>query len=379
VCSPIQFGRQPRVFSAPGRVNWIGEHTDYNDGFVLPFAMDRRTHVAAAPREDGRLRVFSHDLGERATAALEGPLDHRLPHWMEYVLGVARVLAARGHPVTGADLAVRTDVPMGAGLGSSAALEVAVGYALLALAGTRLSHLDLALAAQAAEHEYAGTRCGIMDPYVAALGREGHALLIDCRSLEATAAPAELGGATLVVCNSWVKHDLAAAIYNDRRAECERGVTLLARGDARVRALRDLSPEELEARRGELPEVIYRRCRHVVRENARALAVAAALRVGDVAEVGRHLLASHESLRDDFEVSAPELDLLVEAAMASPGVHGARLIGRGLGGCTITLVDRDAAPGLTSALVAAFRRRFGRSPEIIETRAAGGVREDGGG
>jgi len=156
-------------------------------------------------------------------------------------------------------------------------------------------------------------------------------------------------------------------------------VTLLARGDARVRALRDLSPEELEARRGELPEVIYRRCRHVVRENARALAVAAALRVGDVAEVGRHLLASHESLRDDFAVSAPELDLLVEAAMASPGVHGARLIGRGLGGCTITLVDRDAAPGLTSALVAAFRRRFGRSPEIIETRAAGGVREDGGG
>jgi galactokinase len=143
-----EFGRQPRVFSAPGRVNWIGEHTDYNDGFVLPFAMDRRTHVAAAPREDGRLRVFSHDLGERATTALEGPLDHRLPHWMEYVLGVARVLAARGHPVTGADLAVRTDVPMGADSGPRPRSRSRVGYALLALAGTRLSHLDLALAAQ---------------------------------------------------------------------------------------------------------------------------------------------------------------------------------------------------------------------------------------
>ncbi len=371
-----EYGRQPRVFSAPGRVNWIGEHTDYNDGFVLPFAMDRRTHVAAAPREDGRLQVFSHGLGERAEAALTGPLDHRLPHWMEYVVGIARVLAARGHPVAGADLAVRTDVPIGAGLGSSAALEVAVGYALLALAGTSVPPLELALAAQAAEHEYAGTRCGIMDPYVAALGREGHALLIDCRSLGATSTPTELGSATVVVCNSWVRHDLAAATYNDRRAECEHGVALLARGDARVRALRDVSAEQLEARRAELPEVIYRRCRHVVHENERTLAVAAALRVGDLAEVGRFMVASHASLRDDYEVSAPELDLLVDTALAEPGVHGARLIGRGLGGCTVTLVDRDAAPGLTRALSAAFRGRYGRSPETFVTRAAGGVRED---
>lgn len=371
-----EYGRQPRVFSAPGRVNWIGEHTDYNDGFVLPFAMDRRTHVAAAPREDGRLRVFSHGLGERAEAALAGPLDHRLPHWMEYVVGIARVLAARGHPVVGADLAVRTDLPIGAGLGSSAALEVAVGHALLALAGTRVAPLELALAAQAAEHEYAGTRCGIMDPYVAALGREGHALLIDCRSLEATATPTELGPATLVVCNSWVTHDLAAATYNDRRAECERGVALLARDDARVRALRDVSAEQLDAHRAELPEVTYRRCRHVVHENARTLAVAAALRIGDLAEVGRCMLASHVSLRDDYEVSAPELDLLVDTAQAQPGVHGARLIGRGLGGCTVTLVERDAVADLTRALAAGFRGRFGRSPEIFVTRAAGGVRED---
>jgi len=371
-----EFGRPARLFSAPGRVNLIGEHTDYNDGFVLPVAIERRTRVAAAPRDDRRLRVVARDLGQRATACIDEPRRAEEPPFLAYVAGVARTLAARGHPVGGADLLLASEVPIGAGLSSSAALELAVASALVALAGLDVPPLELALAAQAAEHEHAGTRCGIMDQYVAALGRVGHALLIDCRTLEATPVPLALGTATLLVCDSRVKHELASSAYNERRAECERGVALLGAKDGRVRALRDVSVETLEARRGELPAVTYRRCRHVVTEDARTRAAVAALAAGDLAAVGRLMVASHASLRDDYEVSAPELDLLVEAAMACPGVYGARLTGAGFGGCTVTLVEAAAVEGLAAALTAALRGHFGLTPELFATGAAGGARED---
>ncbi len=371
-----EYGRPARLFSAPGRVNWIGEHTDYNDGFVLPVALERRTHVAAAARDDHRLHVFAQDLGERASVWLDDRPQPDEPRFMAYVAGVARTLAARGFPVGGADLLVQSEVPIGAGLSSSAALEVAVAFALTALSDRAISPLELALAAQAAEHEYAGTRCGIMDQYVAALGRAGHALLIDCRSLEATLVPLALGTATLLVCDSRVQHELVTSAYNERRAECERGVAVLGAGDARVRALRDVSVAELEARRGELPPVTYRRCRHVVTENARTRAAAAALGAGDLAAVGRLMAESHASLRDDYEVSSPELDLLVEVATEHPGVYGARLTGAGFGGCTVTLVESAAVEGLAAALGAALRGRFGITPALFPTGAGDGARED---
>lgn len=371
-----EFGRAARVFSAPGRVNLIGEHTDYNGGFVLPVAIDRRTRVAAAARSDGRLCVLARDLGERASVSLREPHRGDGPRWMAYVEGMARTLMARGCSLAGADLAIASEVPRGAGLSSSAALEVATGSALLALAGCVLPEVELALAAQAAEHDYAGTRCGIMDQYIACLGRAGHALLIDCRSLAATAVPLVLGDAALLVCESGVEHRLASSAYNERRADCERGVELLGRGQPQVQALRDVSLPELEARRAELPGVTFRRCRHVVTENVRTMATVEALRAGDLATAGRHLLDSHASLRDDYEVSVPELDWLVEVAAAQPGVYGSRLTGAGFGGCTITLLATGAVEAVSEALVAATRRRYGRSPACFVTLPSDGVRED---
>jgi galactokinase len=371
-----EHGREPRVFSAPGRVNWIGEHTDYNDGFVLPVAIERRTYVAAAPRADRRLGVFAQDLGARATTSLDEPAPAGATGFMAYIDGVARTLEARGTPLVGADLVVRSEVPIGAGLSSSAALEVAVGFALAELSGADLPPLQLALAAQAAEHRYAGTRCGIMDQYIAALGRPGHALLIDCRSLVATSIPLALGSAALLICDSRVKHTLATSAYNDRRAECERGVAWFARAAPEVRALRDVTLDQLESCRSELPSVTYRRCRHVVSENARTLAAVEALAAGDLAAVGRLMLASHASLRDDYEVSIPELDLLVEAAAAQPGVHGARLTGAGFGGCVLVLVEAAAAEAVAAALVAAGTAGPGPTPTVFTTRAAGGVRAE---
>ena len=223
------FGAKPRLFSAPGRVNLIGEHTDYNDGFVMPLAIARRTFVAAAAREERRIRVRSLNVDATAEIDLNAAGQPQRGTWLDYVEGVARVLSARGQALVGADLLISSDVPVGAGLSSSAALEVAVGLALLSLANSDLDRLELARAAQAAEHEYVGTRCGIMDQYIAALACPDHALLIDCRSLAATPVSADFGAATLLVCDSRVKHELSSSEYNVRRAECERGVEVIAR------------------------------------------------------------------------------------------------------------------------------------------------------
>ena len=369
-----EFGAEPRIFSAPGRVNLIGEHTDYNDGFVLPIAIERRTRVAISPRNDRVLKVVARDLDERAEVDLDRE-SLREPSWMAYVEGVARVLESRGHPVPGANVVVESDVPIGAGLSSSAALEVAVGRALTAMADADLPPIELALAAQAAENEYAGTRCGIMDQYIATLGREDHALLIDCRSLEATPVAADFGSAVLLVCDSRVKHDLAVSAYNERRAQCELGVELLARERPDVRALRDVSILDIE-QASFLSEVVRRRCRHVVTENARTQAAVAALRAGDLREMGRLMTESHWSLARDYEVSCDELDLLVETACSHAGVHGSRLTGAGFGGCAIALVERAVVGDVIASLESAARRRFGIFPVSFFTGASAGVRED---
>jgi galactokinase len=365
------FSRSPRLFAAPGRVNLIGDHTDYNDGWVLPMAIDLRTIVAVAPRNDSLLRVHSMNMEERAEIDLATP--PRGPRsWVAYVEGVARVLQSCGHFDGGADLVIGSDVPVGAGLSSSAALEIAVGLALLGVSGRSLPPTELALAAQRAEHEYVGTLCGIMDQLVVALGRAGHALLIDCRSLEATRVPLDLAGAAVVVCDTGVKHELAASAYNQRRAECEKAAEFVGRTKGGVRTLRDVREEELARAASTLPEVLHRRARHVVTENARTLAAADALREGRLEAVGRLMFASHASLRDDYEVSAPELDTLVAAAEGMEGVYGARMTGGGFGGCVVSLVAAEAVPSVTRRLVERFDREHRRPLRCFVTQASGG-------
>ena len=370
-----RYGRPARLFRAPGRVNLIGEHTDYNGGFVLPMAIDRETVAAAAPRPDRTVRVCSLDRGEEMSFDLDHPGEPRRGIWLDYVEGVARALEGRGARLSGADVMLSSDVPSGAGLSSSAALEISVGLALSEVSGAGVDRVTLALAGQQAEHTYVGALVGIMDQFVAALGREGHALLIDCRTLEATPVPLDTSRVRVVITDSNVKHELSASEYNVRRAECEEGVRLLGRSLPGVEQLRDVSVEGFERFAGELPEVVRRRCRHVVTENARTLAAAEALRRGDLREVGRLMRLSHESLRDDYEVSCRELDFLAETAWGLAGVLGSRMTGGGFGGSTVSLVRRENLAEFESVVAEEYRKRFGFAPTVYVSDAGGGAEE----
>ena len=370
-----RYGRAARLFRAPGRVNLIGEHTDYNGGFVLPMAIDRETVVAAAPRADRMVRVCSLNRGEELAFDLDHPGEPRRGLWLDYVEGVARALESRGAPLVGADMLLLSDVPAGAGLSSSAALEVSAGLALASLSGRTVAPLELALAGQQAEHTYVGTLSGVMDQFVAALGREGHALLIDCRALAAEAIPLDTTEVVVAIADTHVHHELSASEYNRRRAECEEGVRLLSERLPGVRELRDVSVEEFKRFAAALPETVRRRCRHVVGENARTLSAADALRRGDLEEVGRLMRRSHESLRDDYEVSCPELDLLAETAWGVPGVLGSRMTGGGFGGSTVTLVRRDRLAEFERALTEEYRRQKGFAPTVYVSAAGGGAEE----
>lgn len=379
------YKREPRVFSAPGRVNLIGEHTDYNDGFVLPMAIDQRTYVAAAPREDERIRCVSNGFDGLIEFELSASLTPA-GDWANHVRGMAACFLRDGVQLRGADLLVSSEVPLGAGLSSSAAIEVAVGLALLKISEQPVDLMKLALTGQRAEHEFAGTRSGIMDQYIAALGVEGHALLIDCRSLEHEAVPMDIGDARVVICNSMVKHDLAAGEYNQRRAECEEALRLLAQKSPQehLKSLRDVkgdingwwSPWD------SLPEVLSRRVAHVVTENLRTLKAVAALKRGDLVQFGKMMFYSHKSLRDDYEVSCRELDVLVEIAGGCAGVFGARMTGGGFGGCTVNLVAGDYVENFIATITDRYERETGLKAaglmvECYVCRPSGGAREDG--
>ncbi|MBA3768028.1 MAG: galactokinase [Acidobacteria bacterium] len=371
------YGVEPRLFGAPGRVNLIGEHTDYNDGFVLPMAIDRETVVAAAARDDRLVRVHSLNLDESCAFDLDEAAEAQRGIWLDYVEGVARVLESRGAHLNGADLVISSDVPVGAGLSSSAALELSIGLALVALSGANIERVALALAGQEAEHAFVGTKCGIMDQLVAALGRRGHALLIDCRSLEVEAIPINLESLAVVVCDTRVQHELSSSEYNKRRAECERGVELLREWLPGIRALRDVSPPEFEQYESRLPDTIRRRCRHVVTENARTLEAARSLRTGNREEMGQLMACSHRSLRDDYEVSCAELDALVEIAGDVEGVLGARMTGGGFGGCTVNLVRRDALLKFREVVSRKYNNATDHQTDIYIVEASDGVKEIG--
>jgi len=370
-----RYGHEPRFFRAPGRVNLIGEHTDYNEGFVLPLAIDRATVVAGAARTDLLIRAYSLEVSEQIEFALDQTPQQPHGGWGAYVEGVARTLKQRGVPMKGADLLVDSTVPLGSGLSSSAALEMSVGLALLNLSGATLDPLILARAGQRAEHEYVGARVGIMDQLTSLLGRSGSALLIDCRSLEVSYLPLRLHETALVVCDSRVKHALAASEYNQRRAECEQGVRLLQQFLPGIQTLRDVSVEAWQRYAPQLPALIARRCHHVITENARTLAAAETLRLGQWHTLGQLMNASHTSLRVEYEVSCAELDLLVNTAQQLEGVLGARMTGGGFGGCTINLLRAEALESFQAILTHTYQQTFGRVPLFYQVQAGPGAAE----
>lgn len=368
------YGQPPRLFCAPGRVNLIGEHTDYNDGYVMPVAIDLACWVAIAPRDDRRLVVRSHNLQETVELDLDEAHPRPRKSWTDYVQGVAVVLKQSGRLLRGANMLIQSEVPIGSGLSSSAAIEVATGLALLSNSGEPMKKLDLARACQRAENEFVGARCGIMDQFAACFGQPGHALLLDCRSLESRPLPLPAEVA-LVICDSGVRHELAGGEYNTRRAQCESGVRVLARHRPQIHALRDATMEDLERDSKELDEVVYRRCRHVVTENARVLQAAEALEKRDLRNFGRLMAESHRSLREDYEVSCAELDLLEELAGHSAGVYGARMTGGGFGGCTINLVEREQVEEFRRSVSVGYQQATGRLPKVYVCEAAAGAGE----
>jgi len=377
-----RFGETPRIYQAPARVNLIGEHTDYNDGFVMPAAIGFSTEVAIAPRSDRKLVVHSENYSEQIELHLDHLPTTRAGHWSDYAIGVAIMLERSGKKLSGANMVIDGDVPQGSGLSSSASLEVAVGYALLDLAHSADARRDidrpsvdrtqLALLCQQAENEFVGARCGIMDQFVISHGQCGDALLLDCRSLEFRRLPLPQGTA-LAICNTMVKHSIAKGEYNQRRAECEAGVRALSKYLPQARALRDVTAEDLGKYGHELPDVVFRRCRHVVSENARVLQAAAALDRVDLPAFGKLMRESHRSLRDDFEVSSAELDIMVELTEKAEGVYGTRMTGGGFGGCTITLVKDESVKAFQRIIHQGFERATGRKPEIYICTAADGV------
>jgi galactokinase len=369
------YNREPRLFQAPGRVNLIGEHTDYNGGFVLPMAIEYATTVAAASSEDRKIRVRSVNLNEEGEIDLDAPEQKLRGSWIDYVEGVARILERENVKLRGADLLISSDVPTGAGLSSSAALEISIGLALSEISGYTVEKVKLALIGQAAEHEFVGAKVGIMDQFVSAMGKKGHALLIDCRKLKAEQVPLETKDAVIVICNSNVKHELASSEYNTRRAECEKGVEILQKFLPDITQLRDISIEDFEKYKMHLPEIIRKRCRHVVTENARTLAAAEALKKNDLKEFGRLMWLSHASLRDDYEVSCKELDLLVLIAASCEGVLGARMTGGGFGGSTVNLVRRENLNSFTQKISTEYERQTNIKTDIYVSGAADGAKE----
>jgi galactokinase len=364
---------QPRVFRAPGRVNLIGEHTDYNLGFVLPVALDMATYIAAAPSADGRLRIYSEDRKEqREFDASSLGVVERTGTWTDYPIGVARELVHAGVAVEGADLLIRSTVPDGGGLSSSAALEVSSALALLA--GREFDRLELAKLCQRAERNFVGMPCGIMDQYISVFGRAHSAVEIDCRSLGHRLVQLP-DGITFIAVNTMVKHALSGSAYRDRVRECAAAVEGIAEVYPGVQSLRDVSPEQFAGVAARLPEVVARRARHIVTENARVNRFTEASASGDVTGMGKLMVASHRSLQHDYEVSCAELDFLVDAALAIDGVYGSRMTGGGFGGCTVTLLRVEAAAGFRAGIAQAYQQEFGVTPRIYSCEPSEGAGE----
>ena len=358
------FGGPPTfIAAAPGRVNLIGEHTDYNDGYVFPVAIDKYINIAARKRPDRGVTLHALDVDASWEFSLDtlSAIPPQTPTWSHYFIGVASLLQASGREITGIDAVITGDVPIGAGLSSSAALSVAATFAFLT-AGSELvgdgfpvpedNKKKLAALCQRVEHEFVDVKCGIMDQTISLLGKENHALFLDCRSLEYEHVPLNLGDHAIAICNTKVKRELAASEYNKRRSECERGVEILSRWIPGISSLRDIALTDFKKHEEELPALTQKRCRYVIEENARVLEAVSVLKGrsqnaseatdASLIRFGSLMNASHNGLRDDYEVSCKELDLLTDIARSITGVIGSRMTGAGFGGCTVSIVHQDA-------------------------------------
>ena len=365
--------RNTTITRAPGRVNIIGEHTDYNDGYVLPIAIDRSVLVAMRPNGSSSVNIHSVNYDQSASFDLDAERLEADAQWLRYPFGVARVLLSEGHVLAGMDVAVEGDVPLGGGLASSAAMEVAFALAYCTASKLDVAPLVLAQLCRKAESEYAGVNCGIMDQYVALFAEKDHAVFLDCRNLTHEQVPCRTDAVKLVVSDTGVRHSLAGSEYNKRRAQCEQGAASLARRIDGVRNLRDLAPEDVQMSGEDLESPILERCRHVVTENARTVAAVQALRQKNVYQLGVLMSASHESLKNDYEVTCKELDIMVDIASELPGVFGSRMTGGGFGGCTISLVASEKVDDFCKALASRYEAATAISPHIYIVAAGSGA------
>jgi galactokinase len=347
-------GAAPLIVRSPGRVNLIGEHTDYNCGFVLPAAIDKAIYLAIGPREDREIHLVSIDLDQHFTCTLDLP-EPAVEHWPNYLLGVVQQLQKAGHSPLGFNCVFTGDIPLGSGMSSSAALECATAFALNELFDLGLDKLTMVRLSQRAENVFVGVQCGIMDQFASMYGRRGQVIRLDCQSLDYAYFPFNLEGIRIVLLDTGVKHSLASTEYNTRRRQCEAGVRLVHAHDPEVTSLRDVSLEQLDLYVAPVDELVYRRCRFIVGENARLLAATEDLQNGDLAAFGRKMFETHEGLSREYEVSCKELDFLVEQVRDDPAVIGARMMGGGFGGCTINLVREDAIAALVARVAPVYR------------------------
>jgi galactokinase len=368
----IQADGLPVRCAAPGRVNLIGEHTDYSGGFVMPVAIDFRTVATLRARSDDQISIFSENMGERVTYPADPLPSKGRKHWSDYPIGVAWSLAERGVRISGFDLSLAGDVPLGSGLSSSASIEVSTALALLESARASMPLAQIALACQRAENAFVGAQSGIMDQFIACAGQQDHALLLDCRSLEYRLLPIP-SNVRLIICNSMVKHEHAGGQYNVRRQEVEEGTRILQSRFPSVKALRDVTEQQLEECRSLMPVNAYKRCRHIVTENKRVELAAAALERGDLSAFGTLMAEAHRSIRDDFEASCIELDTLVEIATTLPGCYGARMTGGGFGGCTVNLVAEQEAEHFRQQIRAQYRAATAIDADVYLCRASAGA------
>ncbi len=368
-----QYGRAPRwIVAAPGRVNVIGEHTDYNDGFVLPMAIERYAIMAADnAKAAGKISVYDTQFKEAAAIDISAPVTKGSPKWSNYLRGVLAGFQNRGVKIPALDVAFLSTVPLGGGLSSSAALEVCTATLIEAATGEKIDPVEKALLAQKAEHDFAGVPCGIMDQFISALGREGNLLLLDCRTRQTELVPMSDPSVALLVINTNVKHELSGGEYAERRAQCEEAAKNLG-----VKSLRDVTPDQLERGKAKLSEIVYRRARHVIGEIERTVHAAEGIRASNWPAVGNLMYASHASLRDDYEVSCAELDAVVEIAEGigyKGGIYGCRMTGGGFGGCCVALVKADAVDGITKKIAADYKTKTGIEAAIFASRPAAGA------
>jgi galactokinase len=367
-------GGRIHIIRAPGRVNLIGEHTDYNDGFVFPIAIEPQMLVACRTRDDAMVRVATSAFpGAIVEFSVQTKIERGDPTWANYCRGVAAELIGAGIPLAGMDALFVNTLPVGGGLSSSAAIEVATGLSLLALAGLKMDPMRLALICQKAEHEYALVPCGIMDQMIVVSAQAGQATLFDCRNFARQQVPLDPRELRVVIVNSMVRHELGEGQYAQRRRECDQGVRFFQQINPSVKALRDVTAKQVEAAAGKLDEVVLRRCRHVVGENIRTTEASAALEKQKYERAGELMVQSHASLRDDYQVSVPELDFLVERAMSVKGVYGARMTGGGFGGCIVALVQPRSIVPLIEHLDVAYFERFNLHPATFVTNATAGA------